>query len=176
MREKKGYCPRCNQYRSNLRSINYLDDRIHGLTISKDGKRIGYLCYECRHEIEKGLKNGKKLVNLLGKHFTVLGYGLPKYMERIQKELKIKRQIIQKSLDFINNEYSKLVKIQLEDKIKYHFASLIMILSNENNQKKLEDFINEKYTNISIDEIYKKINEIILWCKKMGNYTPFKLN
>lgn len=94
-------------------------------------------------------------------------------MERIQKELKIDRQIIQKSLDFINHEYNKLVEIKLEDKIKYHLASLIMILIKENNQIKLEDFITKNYTNIFIDEIYKKINEINLWCKSMGNYNPF---
>ena len=173
MREKKGNCPRCNQYRSNLRSINYLDDRIHGMTISKDGKRIGYLCYECRHEIDKGLKNGSKLVNLLGNGFTILGYGLPKYMERIQKELKMSKQIIKKSLDFINNVYGKWIEIQSEDIIKYYFASLIMILKKENKQKNLEDFINKNYTNISIDEIYEKLNEISLWCKSKGDYEPF---
>ena len=173
MREKKGYCPRCNQYRSSLRSINYLDDRIHGLTISKDGKRIGYLCYECRHEIDKGLKNGKKLVNLIGSDFTLLGYGLPKYMERIQKDLKIDKQIIQKSLDFINNEYGNWNEIQSEDIIKYQFASLIMILKKENKQKKLGDFIINNYNNISIDEIYEKLNEISLWCKSKGDYKPF---
>ncbi len=176
MKEKKGYCPRCNQYRSNLRSINYLDDRIHGLTISKGGKRVGYLCYECRHEIDKGLKNGKKLVELIGRDFTILGYGLPKSMERIQKDLKMDKQIIRKTLDFINNIYRRLVQIHSEDIIKYYLASLIMILRKENNQTKLEDFINQKYTNISKDEIYKKINEISLWCKKMGNYEPFELN
>ena len=96
MREKEGNCPRRNQYRFNLRSINYLDDWIHGMTISKDGKRIGYLCYECRHKIDKGFRNGRKLINLLGNGFTVLGYGLPKYMERIQKELEMSKQIIQK--------------------------------------------------------------------------------
>lgn len=107
MKEKKGYCPRCNQYRSNLRSINYLDDRIHGLTISKDGKRIEYLCYECRKEIDKGLKHGKKLIDLIGNDFIIFGYGLPKYMERIQNELAVDKQIIHKALDFINHVYGK---------------------------------------------------------------------
>lgn len=173
MREKKGNCPRCYQYRSNLRSINYLDDRIHGMTISKDGKRIRYLCYQCRNEIDKGLKNGRKSVNLLGNGFTILGYGLPKYMERVQKEFKMSKQIIQKSSDFINNEYGKWIEIQPEEIIKYHFASLMMILKKESIQNNLEDFINRNYTNISIDEIYEKINEISLWCKSKGNYEPF---
>jgi len=173
MREKEGYCPRCNEYRSNLRSINYLDDRIHGMTISNDGKRITYLCYQCRHEIDKGLKNGKNLVDLLGKGFTILGYGLPKYMERIQKEFKMSKQIIQKSLDFINNVYGKWIEIRPEDTITYHFASLIMVLKKDNIQDNLEDFINRNYTNISINEIYEKIKEISLWCKSKGNYEPF---
>ena len=176
MREKEGNCPRCNQYRSNLRSINYLDDRIHGMTISKDGKRIRYLCYGCRHEIDKGLKYGNKFVDLIGIDFNLLGYGLPKSMERIQKELKIDKQKILKSLDFINNIYRRLVQIHSEDINKYYFASLIMILRKENNQTKLEDFINNKYTNISKNEIYKKIREVSLWCKKMGSYKPFELN
>jgi len=173
MREKEGYCPRCKQYRSNLRSINYLDDRIHGMTISNDVQRISYLCYQCRHEIDKGFKNGKKLVDLLGNGFTILGYGLPKYMERIQKEFKMNKQIIQRSLDFINNEYSKCVEIQSENMIKYHFASLIMVMNKENIQYNLEDFIRRNYTNIALDEIYEKINEVSLWCKSKGNYEPF---
>lgn len=173
MRERKGNCPRCNQYRSNLRSINYLDDRIHGMTISKDGRRIRYLCYECRNEIDNGLKNGRKLVNLLGNGFTILGYGLPKYMEKIQKESKMSRHTIQKSLDFINNIYSKWIEIQSEDIIKYHFASLFMILKKESKQKNLVDFISKNYTNISIDEIYEKLNEISLWCENKRNYEPF---
>ena len=48
-----------------------------------------------------------------------------------------------------------------------------MILKKENKQKNLEDFINKNYTNISIDEIYGKLNEISLWCKSKGDYEPF---
>lgn len=50
-----------------------------------------------------------------------------------------------------------------------------MILQSENEENKqiqLENFINKHFTNISIEDINEKINEITLWCQNK-NYIPF---
>jgi len=93
MKEINGRCPRCNQMRT-LRSIHYIDDRRHGMTISKDGKRIDFLCYRCLDEIDKGFSDGKSIVEVIGNDFIIYAYGLTKSLEKIHKELKIDKQIV----------------------------------------------------------------------------------
>lgn len=174
MKEINDYCPRCNQYRL-LRSINYLDDRRHGIKIGKNVKYIDYLCYNCLSEIDKGIKDGRGLVELIGRDIIIQGYGLPKYLDKIYKLLGIDKQIISKSYDFINFVYTRWIEIQLEEKFKYHLASLMMVLHQnklEKEKKQLEDYINNHFTNISIEEIYEKINDITIWCQEK-NYNPF---
>ena len=64
MKEINDTCPRCNQYRL-LRSINFFDDRRHGIKISKDVRNVNYLCYNCLDEIDKGIKEGKKKIIII---------------------------------------------------------------------------------------------------------------
>ncbi|MFX0073080.1 MAG: hypothetical protein ACFFAO_18535 [Candidatus Hermodarchaeota archaeon] len=173
MKEIDGQCPVCNQNRT-LRSIKYWDDRIHGLTISKNPKFIDYLCYKCRNKIEIGIKKGKQFTTLNGNGFNVLGYGPHKYLDTINKELKISKVIIKTSSDFIDNIYSKWFKIQSEQKFKYYFASLIMLLKNKNEEDKIIKLLSfiENHFGISNMEIEIKLNELILWCKSK-NFDPF---
>lgn len=174
MKEINDYCPRCNQYRL-LRSINYLDDRRHVIIISRDVKYINYLCYNCLSEIDKGIKDGRGLVELVGRDFIIQGYALPKYIEEIYKMLRIDRQIISKSYDFIIFVYTRWIEIQPEEKFKYHLASLMMGLHQselEDKKRQLGDYINNHFTNTSIEEINEKINEITIWCQEK-NYNPF---
>ncbi len=172
MKEKNDKCPRCNQYRL-LRSINIFDDRRHGIKISKDVKQVDYLCYNCLTEIDKGIKDGKKLVELIGHNITIQGYGLPKFLDKIYKKLGLNKQIISKAFDFINFVYSRWIEIQSVEKFKYHLASLMMAL-NQNEQEKLGVYINDHFKNISLTEIKEKVNEITTWCQEK-NYHPFQL-
>ncbi|KKL85079.1 hypothetical protein LCGC14_1958300 [marine sediment metagenome] len=174
MKEINDNCPRCNQYRL-LRSINYFDDRRHGIKIGKDVKHIDYLCYNCLSEIDKGIKDGRKLVELIGRDIIIQGYGLPKYLDKIYKLLGIDRQIIQKSYDFINFIYTRWIVIQSVEKFKYHLASLMMALHQnelEEEKQQLGEYINNHFKNTSIEEINEKINEITIWCQEK-NYNPF---
>ncbi|KKN64291.1 hypothetical protein LCGC14_0493360 [marine sediment metagenome] len=172
MREINGTCPRCNQYRL-LRSINIFDDRRHGIKISKDVKRVDYLCYNFLSEIDKGIKEGKKLVELIGVDIIIQGYGLPKFLDKIHKKLGMNKQKISKAYDFINFVYSRWIEIQSVEKFKYHLASLIMVLNEDvEDTNKLGVYINDNFKNTSLAEINDKINEIKTWSQER-NYYPF---
>lgn len=58
-------------------------------------------------------------------------------------------------------------------KLSVIFASLIMLLSKENNQMELENYIKNHFTNILLSEIHEKINEITSWGQNR-KYEPFK--
>ncbi len=174
MKEINGNCPRCNQYRL-LRSINYIDDRRHGMVISKDPKFINYLCYNCLSEIEKGIKQGKGIVELVGPDFIIYGSGLLKYLDKISNDVGIEYSIISSSCDFINFIYSRWIPIPSDQKHKYYLASLLMLLGHKNLEEKkrqLENYIEEYFKDTSMNEIREKINEIEEW-RNSRNYTIF---
>ena len=121
--------------------------------------------YVINAEIDKGIRDGKRFIDLIGSDFVISGYGLPKYLEKVHKDLEIDKQIIRKSLDFMNFIYNRWVEIQSDDKLKYHLASLIMILQSENEEDKqnqLENFIKKHFTNISIEEINETVADFAL--------------
>lgn len=170
MREKSDICPICNQYRK-LRSINYIYDRIRGLTIAYKSTITEYLCYPCRKKIDKGLKEGKRFINLNGTDRTVSGYGLSRNMDKVKKELRIDRITMNKAVGFIDYLYSKWIKFDPIDKFKYHFASLFIVLKNEEKQNKLEEFIKNQHTNFLVSELNELVEEIKNWAK-----TPDRLD
>lgn len=170
MREKSDICPICNQYR-NLRSINYIYDRIRGLTIAYKSTLTEYLCYPCRKKIDKGLKEGKRFINLNGTDRTVSGYGLSRNMDKAKKELRIDRITMNKAVGFIDYLYSKWIKFDPIDKFKYHFASLFIVLKNEEKQNELEEFIKIHHTNFPVSELNELVEEIKNWAK-----TPDRLD
>lgn len=164
MTEKQNYCPICNQYRK-LRSIHNIYDRIHGMIISRHWKSVDYICYPCRKKIEKGIKEGKRFTELRGPDFIVSGYGLSKYMNEIKNEFKIEIILIHKALGLIDYIYSKWVEISGTDKVKYHIASLLILLEEDDRYSKILEFIKKKYANVSLDEVKLKIKEISEWAK-----------
>lgn len=171
MREKSDICPICNQYRK-LRSINNLYDRIRGITIAYHIKPTDYLCYPCRNKIGQGIKEGKIFTQLQGSDRVLSGYGLLKYMDKVKKELSFDFIILKKAVGFIDSIYSKWIEIDSVDKIKYHFASLYVALHNDDKRKQLEEFIKNRYTNIYIEELKEKVEEINNWCNKLS-FNPY---
>ena len=165
MREKSDICPICNQYRK-LRSINYIYDRIRGLTIAYKSTITEYLCYPCRKKIDRGLKEGKRLINLNGTDRTVSGYGLPRNMDIAKNELRIDRITMNKAVGFIDYIYRRWIKFDPVDKFKYHFASLFIVLKNEEKKNELEEFIKDHHTNFLVSELNEKVEEIKNWANK----------
>ena len=171
MREKSDICPICNQYRK-LRSINNIYDRIRGINIAYQIKFTDYLCYPCRNKIGQGIKEGKIFTQLHGNDGILSGYGLLKYMDKVKKELNFDIMILKKAIGFIDSMYSKWIEIDPVDKFKYHFASLYVVLQDDDKQKQLEEFIKTRYTNISIEDLKEKVEEINNWCNKL-NFNPY---
>ena len=173
MKEKKGICTVCNQHRT-LISVSYQDDRITKLIISHEPKFFEYICHKCRKKIDKEIKKGKH-PELKGKDFTLMGFGLPKHLERIHNDVEIEKRTIRECFQFINNEYGKWIDISSKDKFKYHLACLIWLLSKrnlENELLQLKEYISKNFTNTSMNEINQKIVEMKNWCQRW-TYHPF---
>ena len=169
-------CPICKQYRNKLVSLASINERLHGITISNDGIYIDKICYPCRKKAEKELKK-KGSAKLLGDGFEILIFGYIKYLFKIKEHLHLSKSVLDEAVDFIKYQYLAWeTKIINEDKMKYYFASILLLLREndlEEEEKKLNDYLKNYHSNLSEDDIYKAIEEIAVWCQDRGGYDPF---
>ena len=169
-------CPICKQYRNKLVSLASINERLHGITISNDGKYIDKICYPCRKKAEKELKK-KGTARLLGDGFEILIFGYIKYLFKIKEHLNLSKSVFDEATDFIKYQYLAWeTQIINEDKMKYYFASILLLLREKEmrrEEEKLNDFLKKHHSNLSENDINKAIDEIEVWCHDRGEYRPF---
>ena len=169
-------CPVCKQYRNKLVSLNSINERLHGITISNDGYYIDKICYPCRKKAEKELKK-KGSARLLGDRFEILIFGYIKYLSKIKAHLNLSKSIFDEAVDFIKYEFLAWeTQIINEEKMRYYFASIKLLLREKEmggEEGKLNDFLKNHHSNLSEDDTNKAIEEIAVWCHDRGEYRPF---
>lgn len=169
-------CPICKQYRNKLVSLASINERLHGITISNEGKYIDKICYPCRKKAEKELKK-KGTARLLGDGFEILIFGYIKYLSKIKEHLNLSKSVLDEAVDFIKYQYLAWeTQIINEDKMKYYFASILLLLREKKmrrEEEKLNDFLKKHHSNLSKNDINKAIEEIAVWCHDHGEYRPF---
>lgn len=171
-------CPICEQHRSKLVSLASINERLHGITISNDGKYIEKICYPCRKKAEKELKK-KGSARLSGDGFEILIFGYVKYLNEIKRNLNLSKSFLDQAVSFIKHQYLAWeTHIANKDKIKYFFAGIIKLFQEKemhNEEELLINFIQERHSNVSMIDINDAIKEIRKWCQDRGNYKPFNL-
>lgn len=169
-------CPICKQYRNKLVSLASINERLHGITISNNGKYIDKICYPCRKKAEKELKK-KGTARLLGDGFEILIFGYIKYLFKIKEHLNLSKSVLDEAVDFIKYQYLAWeTQIINEDKMKYYFASILLLLREKKmrgEEEKLNDFLKKHHSNLSENDINKAIEEIAVWCHDREDYRPF---
>ncbi len=169
-------CPVCKQHPYELISLNSLNDRLRGITISYEGRHIEEICNNCRKKAEKELKK-KGSARLSGDGFEILIFGYKKYLNEIKKHLKLSKRFFDQAVNFIKHEYLALEKhIDNADKMKYYFAGIIMLFRERDMHDKEElliNFIQERHSNVTMNDIDDVIEEIGKWCQDHENYKPF---
>lgn len=177
MSEQK-ICPVCRQHRYKLTSLASINERLHGITISNDGRYIDKICYPCRKKAEKELKK-KGSARLSGDGFEILIFGYIKYLNEIKKYLNLSKSFLDQAVNFIKHQYLAWeTQIANEDKMKYYFASIIMLFREKekhDEEELLIDFIRERHPNVAMNDINDVIEEIGKWCQDRGNYKLFNL-
>lgn len=173
---KHKICPICKQYRNKLVSLASINERLHGITISIDGEYIDKICYPCRKKAEKELKK-IGTARLLGDGFEILIFGYIKYLFKIKEHLNLSKSVFDEAVDFIRYQYLAWeTQIINEDKMKYYFASILLLLREKEmrgEEEKLNDFLKKHHSNLSENDINKAIEEIAVWCHDRGEYKPF---
>ena len=169
-------CPVCKQHPYELISLNSLNERLHGITISHDGRYIDKICKFCRKKAEKELKK-KGSASLLGDGFEILIFGYIKYLNEIKKNLHLSKSFLDQAVNFIRHQYLAWeTQIDNENKMKYYFASIIMLFRERDmhdEEELLINFIQEHHSNVTMNDINDVIEEIGKWCQDRGNYKPF---
>lgn len=169
-------CPICKQYRNKFVSLASINERLHDITISNEGKYIDKICYPCRKKAEKELKI-KGTARLLGDGFEILIFGYIKYLSKIKEHLNLSKSVLDEAVDFIKYQYLAWeTQIINEDKMKYYFASILLLLREKKmhrEEEKLNDFLKKHHSNLSKNDINKAIEEIAVWCHDRGEYRPF---
>ena len=169
-------CPGCEQHRDKLVSLDSINERLHGITISNDGRYIDKICYTCRKKAEKELKK-KGSARLSGDGFEILIFGYIKYLNEIKKYLNLSKSFLDQAVNFIRHQYLAWeTRIDNEDKIKYYFASIIMLFRERemhDEERLLLNFIQKRHSNVPMNDINDVIEEIGKWCQDRGNYKPF---
>jgi hypothetical protein len=169
-------CPVCKQYHDKFVSLNSINDRLHGITISIDGRYIDKICYNCREKAEKELKK-RGSASLSGDGFEILIFGYIKYLNEIKKYLHLSKSVLDQAVNFIKHQYLAWeTHIDNEDKMKYYFASIIMLFRERemhDEEEQLISFIQEHHTNVNMNDFNDIMEEIRKWCQDRGNYNPF---
>lgn len=169
-------CPVCKQYRNKLASLNSINERLHGITISNDGIYIDKICYPCRKKAEKELKK-KGSARLLGDSFEILIFGYINYLFMIKEHLNFSKSFLDEAVNFIKYEFLAWeTQIINEEKMKYYFASIKLLLREKEmgkEEEKLNEFLKKRHSNLSEDDLNKAIEEIAVWCHDRGEYRPF---
>ncbi len=161
-------CPVCEQHRSELVSLASINERLHGITISNDGRYIDKICYPCRKKAEKELKK-KGSARLSGDGFEILIFGYIKYLNEIKKYLNLSKSVLDQAVNFIKHQYLAWeTHIANEDKMKYYFASIIMLFREKemhDEEELLINFIQGSHSNVTMNNINNVIEEIGKWCQ-----------
>lgn len=119
----------------------------------------------------------KGSAKLLGDGFEILIFGYVKYLFEIKKDLNLSKSVLDEAVNFIKYQYLAWeTHIINEDKMKYYFASLLLLFKEkemDEEEKNLINFIKKFHSNLSDADINKAVGEVAAWCQDLGDYNPF---